>query len=386
MRLEIGTFIVCLSFVLLVAAYPSFAQSDKRPAKEHLPVEISFDGTKVRKDALFDYFYNAAFSARVPDRLSPIPKYGYVAGEILAEKYPALYPLTFHAAGVPEFMAINKWAGPVEVTFGHARDAFAGFAVDQSGDTLKGIGGIEVFVQQASTQINQIAGTIKAHTGINISLAEKNIPTQSAGRIHIVFSNEIPRLCNAGHDGPCKEGKGERDFLQKRRPYVSQVYRSVIKDPAFPEDPSNDAQKSKLWDSIFPYAVTFTPGNMKQVNGYFVTNDKNEIQFSVCYLPMHPAYGDRFIGLLNECLMRSMGLPGAIREMVTEFDPPSILSYWGDYQQWSARMLINNHSDTIARQNISSLDWFLLETLYHPSVHAGMTVKQVYNLFAIRQK
>jgi hypothetical protein len=386
MRLEMCKFIICFFVVLLATAYPAFAQSDKLPAKEHFPVEMFFDGKKIRKDALFDYFYNAAFSARVPDHLSPMPKYGYDFGGMLGEKYPALYPLTFHAAGVPEFMAINKWAGPVEVTFGHSRDAFAGFAVDQSDDTLNGIGGIKTFVQQASAQINQIAATIKAHTGVDISLAEKNISTQNAGRIHIVFSNEIPRLCSADHDRPCKEGKGERDFLQKRRPYVEVEYGTVIKDPAFPSDASNNARKSKLWDNIFPYAVTFTPENMKQVDGYFVTNDKNEIQLSVCYLPMHPAYGDRFIGLLNECLMRSMGLPGAIREMVTEFDPPSVLSYWGDDQQWSPRLLINSHSDTIARQNISSLDWFLLETLYHPSVHAGMTVKQVYNLFALRQK
>lgn len=58
-----------------------------------------------------------------------------------------------------------------------------------------------------------------------------------------------------------------------------------------------------MWD-----AVRFTPRARAQVDGYFVTDKDNNIEFAVCYL--WPQHKDGLLQtLIAECMLRAMGLP-----------------------------------------------------------------------------
>ncbi|MFN7113990.1 MAG: hypothetical protein ACK4PK_06490 [Alphaproteobacteria bacterium] len=72
-----------------------------------------------------------------------------------------------------------------------------------------------------------------------------------------------------------------------------------------------------MWD-----AVRFTPRARAQVEGYFVTDKDNNIEFAVCYL--WPQHGEKLLQtLIAECLLRAMGLP----EMTLK-DKNSLLGHW----------------------------------------------------------
>jgi|GEM_PF-4365482 len=330
---------------------------------------LTFNGRAVHKDILFNFFYRSAFSNALPETINYLASRGYTEEEILQKVYPDLYPVSFYEKKVPAFFAINRWAMPVRVSFGSDKDVFSAFAVKGPGvQQEKPLDFFSAEPQLAAHLANTLA-KIKSRTGIDISLLEalNSAPSTKSrfGRIHIVLSDDIPR----------KEGDA---LVWKQPPHKEVHYHYPIKDPT----KSVEEPKRVVSKATFPHPVIFTPNSDKQVDGFFVTNERNEIQFSICYLPSRILEGSLKMNLLDECLVRSMGLPDPISNMATELDPPSILSYWQDKDKWHARIVAYHRGrDSLDIQGLSALDMLLLEVLYNPSIHPGMGVKDVYKLF-----
>lgn len=74
-----------------------------------------------------------------------------------------------------------------------------------------------------------------------------------------------------------------------------------------PPPPGYSGQMS-LVEGLMLDSVRFTPRARAQVEGYFVTDKDNNIEFAVCYLwPQHK--GKLLQTLVAECLLRALGLP-----------------------------------------------------------------------------
>ncbi|HIF26208.1 MAG TPA: hypothetical protein EYG18_05175 [Micavibrio sp.] len=129
-------------------------------------------------------------------------------------------------------------------------------------------------------------------------------------------------------------------------------------------------------------AFHFTPTSqpisapLDQVDGFFVTNDKNEIIFSVCFI-LDSTEPDMLERLTQECLLRSFGLPN--HQMVTANSYLSLwntrdITYLNSDKEVDQTPLKYKHAKSIELEanQINEFDTHMLKMLYQSDIQAGM--------------
>jgi hypothetical protein len=184
---------------------------------------------------------------------------------------------------------------------------------------------------------------------------------EGRGRIHIMFFTDRSAY--------------ERSQYIKRSKLIVE-YRSTI--PVKKEEPKVYLEL----DRHIPYPITFTPQSEKQVEGHFFVNTQNEIQAAVCYIPVFVAQ-EMQQHLIDECLLRSMGIPDPIMNReYSDIMPRFLLSYWNDFDKWAhLRQISLKRGELAGGSGMTDVDLLLLKILYQPEVKTGMTIKQFFQLF-----
>lgn len=110
---------------------------------------------------------------------------------------------------------------------------------------------------------------------------------------------------------PSKEGGNRADYRGIHIVPVSKTglhnkYKSYIVDASYMRHP-----RVLVPQTLLTNAVEFSPYSRSQVDGFFVPNDKNEIQFAACRI-LSTLNPDMQVALISECILRSLGLPSSV--------------------------------------------------------------------------
>lgn len=122
-----------------------------------------------------------------------------------------------------------------------------------------------------------------------------------------------------------------------------------------------------VW-GYMPQSVFFSPSVDNQVYGYIIPDSKNNIQMAFCYI--WPGHEEKVLrGLVNECVLRSLGLTNTIGERDFSF-----LSLWGEETE---RNRANRQALLSSTSELPPLDEKNLRILYSDKIHAGDDYIQV---------
>lgn len=311
--------------------------------------ELTLDGVHFSRRELIADFLNTAFSSFVDSRASSFyltfsgfPDFGRKAFDL---SYHWLYQHIYHDAEPPKYMAINKWTRPFVISIGYPHDLKPSSPVDGRGvllldsDLHSGDTSIKVMAQQGVEQyINTMIPKLRDLTNLDITF-ESN-PSDRHG-IRVILVNETKHW---------------------RTPYKRGDKSSVVTTEGngvvllFPE-------AAKM---LLPYAVPYTPESAHQVEGFLLPNSNNELEYSFCFIGYHqPA--EMIEGLVRECIVRSLGFPGAARQ-----SPTLLLSKWNDKESW------NNYYQKrmpTAPPQFGELESTLIKALYSSEMLPGLSAQ-----------
>ncbi|MCM2342981.1 MAG: hypothetical protein NDJ24_00300 [Alphaproteobacteria bacterium] len=372
MKSNLGLLIKSLMLAgFLLCPVPVFAEdsaNQKNVVTEHSsglwPDEITLDGQVFKKDQLNQAFLDAVFIADVLNKRGEqlvlgipveMPRDWILHPETLKVGYPWLYPHVYPQDGLPRTLSANKWVKPVRISFGMPNGLKPYVPNKMLGtDTLfysnVNVEEIERFfdtpvAHDIVNDISEISSVLNDLTGLNVSF--KNSDAESADvkgfGIQINFITMDKNL---------------EKYRFKARDLRGFVSAYVGRFMVFRGD-TEDYIKTG-----FP----FTPVSAKQVDGYILSNSKNEIQAAVCYIWIgHEP--EMIKALVRECLIRSLGLPGAMRMNFAQRPVPvSYLTLWNDPEKWSE----SYRSQVKTPSELSEFDQYMIRTLYNPAIKPGM--------------
>lgn len=276
-----------------------------------LPLRYTFDGRQYKQSQLIVDFIQSAYSRSMwfDDPLNR--QVGFLTPAWYSrEKNPMLnnYPewlveYVLREKGHPAFDAINRWPG--EITIGIGWPPPSKVKEDTKG-----------FSDRARKQIEHITGQLQSASGRSVTY----IPPVSETETNFARI----RIIDGGTDKFFHDNK-----FKIRRDEQPPIPVPIAGTPSQPFDVGKHGFMPRL-EGLFRDAVRFTPFSRSQVEGYFVSDNKNNLSFSVCYIWPHHK-DDLFNALITECLMRAMGLPempmskniSAIGNWNTAHDPHS---------------------------------------------------------------
>ena len=317
--LPLLAFVLCLS----LSSRNSFAEGTSPDKQKPVAPEFYLDDRKMEPADIVSYFVHATIgrlnSETYVGGTAPVAwHYSKTTLDTSAgykDKYPWLYEFMYREKGMPRFYAINKWAQPVRIAFGFPNDLkpYVSSKAEKTdpdvkaklpeanlekglSETLKH----EVFVW-AEEEILSSIPEMKDVTGLDISFLKDEpvaAPIENLGNLRIILHRE--RADKEGTSAIRFSGRG--------------VHNSYF--------------RKYLDVSYLQTAVRFTPGTMKQVDGYILPNANNTIGMTFCYIwDGHPK--DVFQKFVRECLFRSLGMPGEVYH-----ENLSILSFWTDADKY----------------------------------------------------
>jgi len=317
-----------LGFAVLLAATAANAENGRLPAK------IVMGQKEVSRDSFIYRFAEAAFSKSYQQQGGWLDT--QAAGSIVnkdnvrefAENYPWIAPYMVGTTPLPRPFSINKWHRQVNVAFGYPDDLRPKNGKSELiiADSYASARYPDVEARAEKTVAAAIP-QLQAATGLDIGLGKNT----AAGGLHIIFTDNVyyrtsPFKVEA--DKPAYTSTGTHNTLE---------FRSFIERQAL------------------PMATHFTPGNMRQVDGFFLPDSDNGITAAFCFIykDLPPALQDN---LVRECLVRSLGLPG----LQTTFKD-ALTSAW------------NAEGKAESPIEISDFDILALKTLYSGVIKPGMS-------------
>lgn len=358
-----------------VPAEPVYLFMSEIDNKKPAPREDIFK----KRSIVYNLAHSAFFSDDLPDCLfgrvgfyacigsrKPRAEFPYKEEERFKESYPYFYPLVFgETTDVPDFPAINKWVKPARISFAMTRKGENPFMEDvpRMPESLqKTITPLLPHISEAVSRINATLKPIIDKEALHFDAdAYTYQEAEGQGRIHIMFFTDLSAYEIV-------------KFIKRSKPV--DIYYSGTR---------HDDKKPKIYlelDRHIPYPIPFTPKSERQVEGHFFINPKNEIQAAVCYIPAFVAQ-DIQAHLIDECLLRSMGIPDPVLAFEgLDNQPRFLLGYWHDLDKWTfQRKQRLEHGKLAGVSGITDVDLLLLKILYQPEVKTGMTMKQFFQLF-----
>ncbi|HEX2752712.1 MAG TPA: hypothetical protein VHP34_06340 [Alphaproteobacteria bacterium] len=156
------------------------------------------------------------------------------------------------------------------------------------------------------------------------------------------------------------------------------------------------------YQGYFTSAVNFTPDSRAQVDGFFLTDDKDDIRFAVCYV--NPDVGEVLLkALIQECLVRAMGLPefqgieegSILANWNSDFEPPS--DFAQDFnKEFMPRYVkglphakgnpfpVEFVDERKIPKGLSDYDRGLLRALYCDALQSGMDARRIIEEISIK--
>lgn len=300
--------------------------------------------------------------------------FDFFNSESIKRNYPWLYPYLYESK-IPPLLSVNKWVKPIRISldlpnnyqsFGEENKAF-GYYLGSWGtnsprpEYLSARSWVQAESSRTASELSRLTGhDIKfvAEEPLNDPLAVSNV----------------------------------RVVLMDNVKWWSSKFKIGGKQIS-----ANLTNWGHSWLAIEPFLITripFTPGNTRQVEGYFISNERNEIQFAVCYI--WSGHEKTLLQkLVQECLVRSLGLPGSFD--IKFHQPVSFFGFWNGMQNpsvWDvkAKKMIeypviflnpeNMEKPTPYELELSDIDKFFVKTLYSPAIKPGATYVDLYNLLA----
>lgn len=228
----------------------------------------------------------------------------------------------------PNFGTLNKWKqGTITISVGWP-DNPPNQNLSQADNKLVNSDPIKKIYPIVLDQVNKISNDIHEATGLSLklnSLDGREDFTPGFGRIRIV------------EGGNLVDGKySKKDPLE-------------ISDTHFLFSGTIPALEPNFWGG-----VSFTPDNLNQLEGYFLPDERNYIQASMCKISPNLA-GAQLRAYITECIVRSLGVP----DIFPDGKADSIVSDWARHDRYPDKL--------------SAFDKKLLKALYCESLRNGMS-------------
>ena len=266
--------------------------------------------------------------------------------------YPWMAPFMFHDTGVPKFAAINKWNKDIQISLGFPNDLkpaskylkevtqydLLGASLEY--DSSKPVENQETVI----SQIQQIAPILSDLTGLQVTYIphEKEAEDLFASVRIIIMPGKYELFKIPAHHF----GMGSN--YSASGPYF--FFGGIV------------------W-TYMPGSVFFTPALDNQAYGYILPDGKNNIQMSFCYIWQgHDEVKLR--SLVNECLVRSLGLTNVIYTKEASF-----LKEWNGEKHPKSTSKDNSPTDVA---QLPELDKKLIKLLYSPNIHSGDDILRTY--------
>jgi hypothetical protein len=363
---------------------PTFAQGNGITTSAELrlkalPEKIKLDGIEYSREQIIRDFSSIAFSSHppVPDQypertlLDPFQagERSLLRQEKFKEEYLWLYEFVFREHGFPNYFSINKWVRPITISLnypfklnpkrpmkGRAFNSYSDYPrIDENGSIIQEPYLFDRTVSLKNSRIDKLAENIVRDmapqltrlTGLPVSYLPPETETEdSYGHIRIIFVDDIdfwPTRFKMGDNTPQLFGSN---------PGVE--FRNVVVQYALPS------------------AVHFTPYADRQVDGFFLSNENNEIEMSFCYIwHRHPQ--TLIETLLKECLVRSLGLPDAPRG-----SPHALFGLWNNAEKKNSASIPPLKTSA----QITDYDSYMIGLLYTQEIRPGMSTMDVFRAFS----
>lgn len=331
------------------------------------PASVVLDGQEFKRDQLERAFFSSVFTKDIlNDAVKGKIDFGlgsYVDGgsslsKYISQNFPWLHPHIFPQTELPKILAINKWVKPVQISFGMPNDMkplsnqenkqFRLLFSPHDSRTLSDVD----LDHSYSELLSDMSSKLGHLSGISVRyFPPQQETTQDFANIRINFLSSENfnrghyRIGDVSYMVSNSWGGSETIYFRGKMGVVSKIKNG------------------------FP----FTSGSRNQVEGYILTNEKNEIQMSICNI-WDGHSPDLTKALIHECVIRSMGFTGAVRLMNPV--PLSFLSSWNDKSEWPEK-----YRDQIKQPTeLSEFDKFMIRTLYNPEIKPGMDYIQVQGI------
>lgn len=310
--------IAVLLFVFLYAAVPVYAEETVTESEATLDLKkrILLDGTEYTPVELIADFIEAAFSETMwneetgedkgyffenqvshfkVDRTSPLYKKYDEAPSGIKNRIPWIAPYVQRTEGLPLFGHLTKWEKK-EITIGLDWPLY----------------GTEKLRKVNANDLRQDVFEWSDYTSTD--------PQKTYALLTAILNEIIPDIEDA--TGVKIKLQQPQDRIERTKDYAK--IRIVPKATltlenffrSYRDHPRHYAEKLVAPTPTTEFAltfggVTFAPYQRAQVDGYYYPEVNGEIGLSIC--KVFPAVGREMLkALLNECLVRSMGLPGVV--------------------------------------------------------------------------
>lgn len=305
----------------------------------------------------------------VPNGYSPDPSKAddFFRPERFKAAYPWLYPLLYENRESPKMLVVNKWVKPLRIGIGLPNDFQTydgsenpdfGLFIHSSNYTLPEYTKAQGFVEE---EAKEIVPHLAQLTGLDIKYVP-NVRDNDAASYQNV---NIILLKDADENRWSTKFKGGR----------------VLKS-------GNAGINAHSWHHIeqrLVNAVNFTPNHDDQVDGYFISNAANEIQFAVCYIWI--GHEESMLRkLAQECLVRSLGFPGD-HSLLWGRESISVLRAWNTERPIEPEDIAKPLSqDANYSTGISETDRRFIRTLYSGLIKPGAEYWDIFNLLSASLK
>ena len=349
-------FLVFLQFVFFGAAVAEEAPVQKNNSRViGLPETLKIDGVDYQRERFLKQFLSAITTGVTVDGYIGLPSFD-------REEYPWAYMHVYPENGLPKLLAVNKWMEPIKISFGMPND-MKPFVLDEksqkersnyaksSKEKMKAYSVFPIVEQE----IKNIAEAISEQLPINISYLEDETK-ERYGNLRVNLYEESDYLSDYVSDIEFRS--------HYKRDYQMKTGKFVFGSAPFARRISIDG-----WEKKFKARHIFTKGKKnKNVYGYFLSNQENEITFAVCHIwKGHPV--PIIKGLVRECVIRALGVPDYFSTNASER-----LSFKSFLTAWNHEKVLSTFSEFFdAPFVISELDGLVLSVLYNKELHVGMT-------------
>ena len=278
--------------------------------------------------------------------------------EVFKSYYPWLYEYLYRDQGEPKYVAINKWTQPIRIELGYPNNLepnipLVGKAlasgktyprINENGELInipylvdRTLGTVaESKIQAAQAAIRQSLPILEASTGLSISYNDSHDSLEKVGNIRVVLVDDVKYW-----ETSFKKGKNVTF-----RPLGGSNLQVDFRD--------------EIERFYLPTAVHFTPYLKQQVDGFFISNSKNEIGMSFCFISSHHDV-ELIKSLVSECLLRSLGLPD-----LSNKNPSSLLGF------------LRKDSNDPGISLFTDYDLSIIKMLYSPKIKPGMPPRDVF--------
>lgn len=334
------------------------------------PASVVLDGQEFKRDQLERAFFSSVFTKDILNDVRGRIQFNYpddfddsvddfLGRKNLSKNYPWLYP-HIYITDLPKLLAVNKWVRPIRISFGMPKGVNGANNFNygntseveinsfKSSENFSSLEKQMSFLAQDISELSQIDITYLPHDQ-ETNLIQGNL------RINFMSLNE----------------NAQNFEMHKYKTRGGGMYVVSSWTPIY--------NFRSIEDTYIKNGFVFTDSSNKQVDGYILSNGKNEIEMAICYIWVGHEL-EMIKSLINECILRSLGFPGFVYP--AGMKDPVALSYLGPWNDPDTLDVFDKSTQGKIKtpMGLSEFDKFMIQTLYRPEIKPGMDYIQVRNI------